>query len=86
MTLRDTVWDEVLREITRMGYITVSDLPFEESQQYTVRRTLKEMEEAGWLRRRSSHTSKWCLGKKAEVHLNASRDAIQNAREIASEE
>lgn len=86
MTIRDDIWDEVLTEITRLGYVTVSDLPFNEEQRYSVRRTLSEMEQSGWLRRKSSHTSKWCLGEKAEDRLAVDRETILTAREVAGEE
>ena len=86
MTLRDEIWNEALTKVSRMGYFKISDLEFTESQRHTVRRTLKSMEAAGWLQRRNGRAAKWCLGAKAETTLNASRDAIQQARAVLDEE
>jgi DNA-binding transcriptional regulator PaaX len=86
LTLRDEIWNEVLTEVSRMGYFKISDLGFTESERHTVRRTLKSMEATGWLQRRNERAAQWCLGEKAETNLNASRHAIQEAQAVLAEE
>lgn len=69
MTTRDDVWSAVLDLITEKGAFRRSDLPFDESQRHTVRRTLKGMEEHGWLWRTDEMSPIWRAGPKAKERL-----------------
>ena len=75
MTLRDQVWNSVLHRLTENGRFQISDLPFNESQRHTVRRTLREMEDFGWLKRTSETGKTWYAGELAEEHLQLSSRA-----------
>ena len=77
MTLRDSVWDESLMLILNRGKFRTTDLPFDESQRHTVRRTLKEMEDRDWLRRDTDRSPVWRLGPKAEMVLDVSPDVVE---------
>jgi len=63
MTLRDQVWDAVLKQILKTGYFRISDLPFDEGQRHTVRRTLRVMEEQEWLSRENNRAATWRMGE-----------------------
>lgn len=80
MTLRDEVWNDVLKQLIKTGKFRISDLDFDESQTHTVRRVLREMEELGWLSRDSPRAAYWRMGELAELHLNVSEDTIKNAQ------
>jgi predicted transcriptional regulator len=80
MTLRDQVWDAVLKQILKTGYFRISDLPFDEGQRHTVRRTLRVMEEQEWLSRENNRAATWRMGELAELHLNVSADKIEAAK------
>jgi len=69
MTVRDEVWDAVLRRLIEEGRFKISDLPFEEGQRHTVRRVLKEMEEMGWLKRTGDTGKTWYAGELAKETL-----------------
>lgn len=69
MTLRDDVWNSVLRQLIKTGKFKISDLPFDESKRHTVRRVLREMEELGWLSRENDRSATWRMGELAELHL-----------------
>lgn len=77
MTLRDSVWDAVLRELTTVGEngFKISDLDFDESQRHTVRRVLREMEKLGWLQRNNERGRIWYPGESTKRSLNISEDA-----------
>ena len=79
MTLRDQVWHSVLLHLRRTGCFRISELPFEDEQTHTVRRTLREMEKHGWLARENSRSATWRIGEQAELHLNVSREHIQKS-------
>ncbi|MFC7018369.1 MULTISPECIES: hypothetical protein [Haloarcula] len=81
MTLRDDVWDAALMEVANRGQFKISDLPFEEEQRHTVRRTLREMQDKGWLRRESKQAAIYRLGSKAEMMLDISPEVIEASRE-----
>lgn len=81
MTLRDNVWNAVLKQLIRTGKFMISDLPFTEEQRHTVRRVLREMEDLGWLERESKKAATWRLGLIGATHLNISADKIEKARE-----
>ena len=70
MALRDDVWDSVLHVLKEEGRLQISDLPFEDSQRHTVRRTLREMENKGWLMRESERGKIWYAGPVAKESLN----------------
>lgn len=77
MTLRDRVWDAVLRELAtdnKEGF-KISDLNFDESKRHTVRRVLREMENLGWLQRTGERGRIWYPGESAERFLKISEDA-----------
>lgn len=80
MTLRDQVWDAVLKQILKTGFFRISDLPFDEGQRHTVRRTLRVMEEQKWLSRKNDRAATWRMGELAELHLNVSADKIEAAK------
>lgn len=80
MTLRDEVWDEALTKLKRQGRFKISDLPFDDSERHTVRRTLRNMEDAGWLQRDSEQSPVWRLGSKAELILEADDELVERSR------
>ena len=80
MTLRDEVWNSVMKQLVKTGQFRISDLPFNESQRHTVRRTLREMETMDWLSRENDRAATWRMGELAELHLNVSADKIQAAQ------
>ena len=80
MTLRDEVWDAVLKQLVKTGKFKISDLPFDEGQRHTVRRVLREMEDIGWLRRENNRAATWRMGELAEMHLNVSAEKIKEAK------
>ena len=80
MTLRDHVWNAVMKQLVKTGQFRISDLPFDESQRHTVRRTLREMEQMGWLSRENDRAATWRMGEQAELFLNVSPDKIKAAR------
>lgn len=77
MTLRDTVWHAVLKQLRKTGSFRISDLPFDESQRHTVRRVLREMEEMEWLARENNRAATWHPGETALTHLNLHTDLIR---------
>lgn len=80
MTLRDEVWDEALTRLKRNGKFRLSELPFDESERHTVRRSLRNMEERGWLYRESEQSPIWRLGSKAELILEADDELVERSR------
>jgi hypothetical protein len=80
MTLRDEIWNVVLQRLVNNGTVTMSDLPFSESQSHTVRRVLREMESLGWLTRESKWDATWQMGPEAELQLNIAPQLIQGNR------
>ena len=80
MTLRDTVWHETMQQLVKTGQFKISELPFDESQRHTVRRTLRKMETLGWLSRDSNRDATWRMGEQAELHLNVSAKKIEAAQ------
>jgi hypothetical protein len=81
VTLRDHVWSTVLLEIRKTGQFVISDLPFNDEQRHTVRRVLREMEKLGWLARENKRAATWRMGEMAKLHLNVSRDLIEESWE-----
>lgn len=79
MTLRERVWDTVLKQLRKTGKFRISDLPFDEGERHTVRPVLREMEALGWLARKSKLAAIWRIGENAELYLNVSRDHIKEA-------
>ena len=79
MTLRDQVWNACLPQLRKTGKLSISALPFSTEQRSTVRRTLREMESMGWLARENKRAATWRIGEEAELHLNVSRDHIEQA-------
>jgi hypothetical protein len=80
MTLRDAVWNSVMKQLIKTGQFRISDLPFNESQRHTVRRTLRTMEELEWLSRENDRAATWRMGENAELYLNVSADKIKAAQ------
>lgn len=80
MTVRDQVWDAVLKQIIKTGQFRISELPFDEGQRHTVRRTLREMEQMDWLTRKNDRAATWRMGEVAELLLNVSADKIKAAK------
>jgi len=81
MTLRDEVWNAVLKQLVKAGRFRISELPFREDQRYTVRRVLRKMEDMEWLERENKRAATWRMGEKAALHLNISADKIKQAWE-----
>lgn len=81
MTLRDNVWNAVLKQLIKTGQFRISDLPFDEGQRHTVRRVLREMEDQRWLARENERAATWRMGELAVLHLNVSADQIRQSRE-----
>jgi len=79
MTLRDQVWSASLLQLRKTGKFRISDLPFSGGQRQTVRRVLREMEMMGWLERENKRAATWRIGEEAALHLNVSRDNIEQA-------
>jgi len=77
MTLRDAVWNAVMKQIVKTGQFKISELPFEEAQRHTVRRVLREMEEMGWLSRESNQSAMWQSGEMAQLCLDIPSDKIR---------
>jgi hypothetical protein len=76
MTLRDSVWDAVLRKLAivdEAGF-KISDLDFDESQRHTVRRVLREMEDLEWLERTNERGRIWYPGESAKQFLKLSKE------------
>lgn len=81
MSLRELVWDASLKQLRKTGKFRISDLPFDEKQIYTVRRVLREMEKLGWLARENKRAATWRMGEMAKLHLNVSRNLIEESWE-----
>lgn len=79
MTLRDDIWDQALEVINEQGVFKISDLPFSDSQRHTVRRVLREMEDKGWLTRKTPQAKTWVAGERAKEQLNLSEEARAHA-------
>lgn len=69
MTLRDEVWNAVLKRLVNVGEFQIGDLPFKESQAHTVRRVLREMTKLGWLAQESDRSATWDRGPVADKNL-----------------
>lgn len=80
MTTRDDAWNAALEQIVKTGKFKLTDLPFEQEESHTVTRVLREMERHGWLTRESKYSDIWRVGHKAEMLLNISEEAIEQAK------
>lgn len=69
MTLRDLVWDDVLRRLPEAETIRLQDLDFDDRQRHTARRVLREMAELGWLERAPTRLHIWTPGPLAKLYL-----------------
>ena len=81
MTLRDEVWNAVLKQLVKTGCFRISDLPFNEEQRFTVRRVLRQMEAMNWLERENKRAATWRIGETGKLHLNVSAAKIKQAQE-----
>ena len=81
MVLIDEIWSSALEKLINTGEFRLTDLPFEPSEIFTVRRCVREMESRGWLSRESEHADVWCAGPKAEMLMNLSEEEQRQARE-----
>jgi len=82
MTLRDRIWDEALTLLATEGKFKISDLDFEnEGQKHTIRRTLRSLEEDGWLERTSQQSPIWRIGWKAEMILDIDEETVEESKE-----
>ena len=83
-TLRDQIWDAALEQLAAKGNLraaeVIEDAGISESQRQTVRRTLRALEEDGWLERDSPQSSIWRLGEKGRILLNVSEDTNDKSR------
>ncbi len=76
MTVRDRIWDATLellyqRPIPFQAWRVRDLADLDESSDRTIRRTLREMEDLGWLSRESSEAHYWKPGPKAEKMLRS---------------
>lgn len=71
MTLRDAVWDAVLKRLAEEGPFRKEDLGFPEGSKHTVRRILKEMEKLEWLARESRGDDVWEAGDRARRYFES---------------
>ncbi|RKD97820.1 BlaI/MecI/CopY family transcriptional regulator [Halopiger aswanensis] len=85
MTMRDQIWNAALEQLVAKGKFkaaeVMDELDLSERQRQTVRRTLRQLEEQGWLSRESKQSGIWRLGKKGRMLLNVSEDTIDESRE-----
>lgn len=81
MTWRDDVWSEALQLVRSRGKFRISELEFKDGQRATVRRTLREMEQFGWLRRDSQLDATWRLGEEGKKLLNVHPNIIRHSEE-----
>lgn len=83
-TLRDQIWDVALEQLVAKGELrateVIEDAGLDESQRQTVRRTLRSLEEDGWLERDSPQSSIWRLGATGQRLLNVREDTIDESR------
>lgn len=81
MTLRDDVWDEVLEKLIADGKFRLSELESieDDGQKHTARRTLRELERKGWLKRTSPQSPIWRMGEFAEMMLNVDEETLESA-------
>ena len=84
-TLRDKIWGEALEQLAANGRFkaihVMEGCGLGEEQRQTVRRTLRAMEEDGWLERDSPQSSIWRIGWKGRMLLDADDEAIERARQ-----
>ncbi|MYL18008.1 hypothetical protein GLW36_15320 [Halorubrum terrestre] len=81
MVLRDEVWDSALEQLINTGEFRLTDLPFETSETFTVKRCIREMQSCGWLSRESEQADIWRAGPKAEMLMNLSEEEQRQVRE-----
>lgn len=83
-TLRDRIWTAALELLVAKGKFKAAELMedagLEENQRQTVRRTLRALEEDGWLERDSPQSGIWRMGWKGRMLLNADDQTIEQAR------
>ena len=83
-TLRDRIWTAALELLVAKGKFKaaelIEDADLKESQRQTVRRTLRALEEDGWLERDSPQSGIWRMGWKGRMLLNADEQTIEQAR------
>ncbi len=60
--LKSKVWNHVMFRAVKGTSFEINDLPFQPGQHAIVRRTLREMEQIGWLERESKRDSVWHPG------------------------
>jgi len=78
MTDRDRIWNATLellyhRPIPFRAWRVRDRAELDESSERTIRRTLREMEQFGWLARDSSEGHYWKPGPKAEKMLQSEK-------------
>lgn len=81
MTQRDEVWNKALQLVKSQGKFRISELEFNDGQRTTVRRTLREMEQFGWIGRKSQLDATWRLGEEGKKSLNVHPDIIRYSEE-----
>lgn len=62
ISLKSKVWSHAAFRAVSNTSFEIDDLPFRPGQRATVRRTLREMEQLGWLVRESNQDSVWHAG------------------------
>lgn len=85
MTLRDNIWNTALENLVENGKFRVSDIiddldEADNSQRKTVQRCLRQLEDKGWLERKSTQSPIWRLGWKGRMLLNISEDKVEQAK------
>ena len=77
MVLRDAVWHSALEQLIDNGAFEFTDLPFETSEVFVVKRCVREMESCGWLSRESEQADVWRAGPKAEMLMSLGEEKIE---------
>lgn len=80
---RSLTWNVVLHRLRSHGAFKISELGIPEDlvSRHTVRRTLLELEEQGWLNRRNEGDAIWRMGSLYKTHGNVSPEKIKAAEE-----
>ncbi|WP_049923941.1 hypothetical protein [Halopiger djelfimassiliensis] len=83
-TLRDQIWDATMEKLVAEGKLKAAHVMvhcgLDESQRQTVRRTLRALEEDGWLERDSPQSGIWRIGWKGRMLLDVDDETIENSQ------
>jgi hypothetical protein len=79
VTTRDEVWAAALETVSAKGRFKRAELGFDDEHRHTVRRTLGQMEQRGWLWRTGKYSPFWRAGPKARARMTLSEEALEAA-------